>query len=74
MVGIHGGLPIFCFLHVATVVKFIDVPPTAPKKQTASHNLRPSFLLSAVVDSSHKPRFAKPRDKVYYGNITLAFM
>ena len=26
-----------------------------PKKQTASHNSRPSFLLSAVVDSFHKP-------------------
>ena len=33
----------------------------------------PPFLLSAV-DSFHKPRFAKPIDKVYYGNITLAFM
>ena len=51
----------------------IDVLPTTPK--TNSIPQPPPFLLSAVaVNSFHKPRFAKPRDKVYYGNITLAFM
>ena len=43
MVGIHGGLPTFCFLHVATVGKVINVPPTTPK-QTASYRPRPSFF------------------------------
>lgn len=43
MVGIHGGLPIFCLLHVDTVGKVIDVPPTHPKnKQHSTTSALPS--------------------------------